>query len=94
MPAVVVTGARQTGKTALVQQLTPGGRRYFTLDDLDTLDAARREPEVLTGGSGPVTLDEVQREPELLKAVKARRRCRAGRGSPRERRTPRPPRLA
>lgn len=70
MSAVVVTGARQTGKTVLVQDLTPGGRRYFTLDDLDTLDAARREPEVLTGGSGPVTLDEIQREPELLKAVK------------------------
>jgi uncharacterized protein len=70
MPAVVVTGARQTGKTVLVQELAPAGRRYFTLDDLDTLDAARREPDVLTGGSGPVTLDEVQREPELLKAVK------------------------
>jgi uncharacterized protein len=70
MPAVVVTGARQTGKTVLVQELAPGGRRYFTLDDLDTQDVARREPEVLTGGSGPVTLDEIQREPELLKAVK------------------------
>lgn len=70
MPAVVVTGARQTGKTVLVQQLAPGGRRYFTLDDLDTLDAARREPDVLTGGTEPVTLDEIQREPELLKAVK------------------------
>ncbi|MGH7464537.1 MAG: ATP-binding protein, partial [Longimicrobiales bacterium] len=70
MPAVVVTGARQTGKTVLVQDLMPGGRRYYTLDDLDTLDAARRDPEVLTGGSGPLTLDEVQREPELLKAVK------------------------
>jgi predicted AAA+ superfamily ATPase len=46
MPAVVVTGARQTGKTVLVQDLTPGGRRYFTLDDLETLDAARREPEI------------------------------------------------
>ena len=70
MPAVVVTGARQTGKTVLVQDLTPGGRRYFTLDDLETLDAARREPDILTDVSGAVTLDEVQREPELLKAVK------------------------
>jgi len=70
MPAVVVTGARQTGKSTLVEHLIPGERRYATLDDLDVLDAARRDPEVLVGGPGPVTLDEVQREPELLRAVK------------------------
>jgi hypothetical protein len=70
MPAVVVTGARQTGKSTLVEQLVPGTRRYATLDDFDVLDAARRDPEVLVGGPGPVTLDEVQREPELLRAVK------------------------
>jgi predicted AAA+ superfamily ATPase len=54
----------------LVEQLVPGKRRYATLDDLDVLDAARRDPEVLVGVPGPVTLDEVQREPELLRAVK------------------------
>lgn len=70
MPAVVVTGARQTGKSTLVEHLIPGERRYATLDDLDVLDAARRDPEVLVGGPGPVTLDEVQREPNLLRAVK------------------------
>jgi predicted AAA+ superfamily ATPase len=70
MPAVVITGARQTGKSTLAEQLVPGVRRYATLDDLDVLDAARRDPEVLVGGPGPVTLDEVQREPELLRAVK------------------------
>lgn len=70
MPAVVVTGARQTGKSTLVQDLVPGGRSYFSLDDLDVVDAARRDPEALVGGSRPVTLDEVQREPDLLHAVK------------------------
>jgi hypothetical protein len=70
MPAVVVTGARQTGKSTLVEQLVPGRRRYLSLDDLDVLDAARRDPEVLVGGNEPVTLDEVQREPTLLGAVK------------------------
>jgi predicted AAA+ superfamily ATPase len=70
MPAVVVTGARQTGKSTLAEQLVPGARRYATLDDLDVLDAAQRDPEVLVGGHGPVTLDEVQRAPELLRAVK------------------------
>jgi predicted AAA+ superfamily ATPase len=70
MPAVVVTGARQTGKTTLVQGLSPGERRYYSLDNLDVLDAARRDAEALLGGAQPVTLDEVQREPALLLAVK------------------------
>jgi predicted AAA+ superfamily ATPase len=70
MPAVVVTGARQTGKSTMVQELVPGGRRFFSLDDLDVVDAARHDPEVLVGGTQPVTLDEVQREPDLLRAVK------------------------
>jgi predicted AAA+ superfamily ATPase len=70
MPAVVVTGARQTGKSTMVQELVPGGRRFFSLDDLDVVDAARRDPEALVGGTQPVTLDEVQRQPDLLRAVK------------------------
>lgn len=70
MPAVVVTGARQTGKSTLAQELTPGTRRFLTLDDLDVLDAARRDPAALVGGAQPVTLDEVQRAPDLLHAVK------------------------
>ena len=70
MPAVVVTGARQTGKSTLVRELTPGPRRYFSFDDLDVVDIARRDPEVLVGGREPVTLDEVQREPDVLLAVK------------------------
>src|SRR6266550_3465259 len=69
MPAVVLTGARQAGKSTLVQALG-GGRRYWTLDDLDVRDAARRDPEQLLGGEGPVTLGEVQREPEVLHAIK------------------------
>jgi predicted AAA+ superfamily ATPase len=70
MPAVVLTGARQTGKSTLVEQLVPGDRRYRSLDDFDVRDAARRDPEALLGGDDPLTLDEVQREPGLLTAVK------------------------
>ena len=70
LPAVVVTGARQTGKSTLVQALAGEGRRYWTLDELDVRDAARREPERLLEGPDPVTIDEVQREPDLLAAIK------------------------
>ena len=70
MSAVVVTGARQAGKSTLVQRLTPGPRRFLSLDDLDAVEVARRDPDALVGGSQPVTIDEVQREPDLLHAVK------------------------
>lgn len=70
MPAVVVTGARQAGKSTLVAERLQEGRRYASLDDLDVLDAARRDPEALVGGSQAVTIDEVQRELAILAAVK------------------------
>lgn len=70
MPAVVLTGARQTGKSTLVEKLVPGERRYRSLDDFDVRDAARRDPEALLAGKDPLTLDEVQREPGLMPAVK------------------------
>lgn len=67
MPAVVVTGARQTGKSTLAEHLVPGERHYASLDDLDVLDLARHDPEGLLGGERPLTLDEVQHEPGLLR---------------------------
>lgn len=70
MPAVVVTGARQTGKSTLAREMTPVQHRFLSLDDLDVVDMARRDPDTLLSGSQPVTLDEVQREPDLLRAVK------------------------
>lgn len=81
MPVTVVTGARQTGKTTLVRDLTPGGDRpYFTLDDLDVLEQASEAPDDLVARAERLTLDEVQRAPQLLLAVKRAvdRRRRAG----------------
>lgn len=66
----MVTGARQTGKSTLAEVLAPGHRRYLSLDELDVVDLARRDPQALVSGSVPVTLDEVQRQPSLLLAVK------------------------
>jgi predicted AAA+ superfamily ATPase len=71
MPAVVVTGARQTGKSTLVSELTPGDDRlYLTLDELDVLEQASRTPDDLVGRAPRLTLDEIQRAPGLLRAVK------------------------
>lgn len=56
MPAVVVTGARQTGKSTLVASLVSGRRRFVSLDDLDVADLARRDPQALIGAPGSLTL--------------------------------------
>jgi len=70
-PVVVVTGARQTGKSTLVRSLLPGpARTYLTLDDMDVRADAESAPEDLVHRAPRITLDEVQRSPELLLAVK------------------------
>lgn len=68
LPVVVLTGARQTGKTTLTQLIAPA-RAYFTLDDVGILDQAERNPDSLLA-TRPVILDEVQRAPQMLLAVK------------------------
>jgi uncharacterized protein len=71
MPAVVVSGARQTGKSTLVGRVANRPERlYLTLDDLDVLYQARTAPDDLVARAPRITLDEVQRAPDLLLAVK------------------------
>ncbi|MGB8260026.1 MAG: ATP-binding protein [Terracidiphilus sp.] len=73
-PAVLVNGARQTGKSTLVQspQLAGRDRAYLTFDDPGLLGAARRDPSGFVAGLGDrVTLDEVQHVPEIFPVLKA-----------------------
>jgi predicted AAA+ superfamily ATPase len=72
-PVVLVNGARQTGKSTLVQspELAEQGRQYLTLDDPGVLAAAKRDPNgFIAGLNNPVTLDEVQHVPELFPPIK------------------------
>ncbi len=74
-PVVLVNGARQSGKSTLVQAqsaATSTPRQYLTLDDAVVLNAAKSDPAgFINGLQGDVTLDEVQRVPELFLAIKA-----------------------
>ena len=70
-PVVVLMGARQTGKSTLVEsEPFLEDRLYLTLDDLETREHARMAAGDLLGSAPRLTLDEVQREPDLLLAVK------------------------
>ena len=72
-PVVLITGARQVGKSTLVQSLCHGKRkaRYLTLDDRNLLDAALTDPDgLIASHEGPVAIDEIQRAPDLLRAIK------------------------
>src|SRR5271157_194143 len=83
-PAVLINGARQTGKSTLAQlpELEKQGRQYLTFDDPGVLAAAKQDPNgFIAGLTTPVTLDEVQHLPELFPAIKVAvdRRREAGR---------------
>ncbi|MBM4431930.1 MAG: ATP-binding protein, partial [Chloroflexi bacterium] len=70
-PIVVLTGARQVGKSTLLRQAEPfRDWRYHTMDDFDTLRQTRDNPHSLWAGANEIVLDEVQKAPELLPAIK------------------------
>lgn len=70
-PVVVLTGARQVGKSTLLRRAEPfRSWTYRTLDDHDTLRQALEHPRSLWIDAQNVVLDEVQRAPQLLSAVK------------------------
>jgi predicted AAA+ superfamily ATPase len=73
-PVVLINGARQTGKTTLVQSIASPNKpmEYITLDDAVALSAARSDPGgFISGINGPAIIDEVQHSPELFSAIKA-----------------------
>ena len=60
MPAVVITGLRQTGKTTFLQhQFPPQSRRFITFDDFAQLSAAKSDPDRFVN-SGEVLTDNCQ----------------------------------
>lgn len=70
-PVVLVTGARQVGKTTALRHLSREDRTYVTLDDPLVLDLARREAALfLQRFPSPVLIDEIQYAPELLPLIK------------------------
>lgn len=68
--AVVVTGARQVGKTTLIETLKPDITK-ITFDDLPTRRRAAEEPSVFFDfNPPPVFIDEVQYAPVIFHYIK------------------------
>lgn len=80
-PVVVLTGARQTGKTTLLREAFPD-HHYVSLDLPSLAEQAEREPtRFLSEHGSPALIDEVQYAPGLfrhLKQVVDRDRHRSG----------------
>ncbi len=67
-PAVLLSGARQVGKSTLCLQMP---REYRVFDDLTEREAALNDSRgYIASLPKPVTLDEIQKVPEVLEGVK------------------------
>jgi len=70
-PVLLVTGARQVGKTSLLQHISEEARGYVTLDDPLILELAKNDPVLfMQRFPPPVLIDEIQYAPELLPYIK------------------------
>lgn len=68
---VLVAGARQVGKSTLLEHVFGKSHRTFVFDPVQDLHAARKDPELfLRNNPGPLILDEIQYVPELTSAIK------------------------
>ena len=68
--AILVTGARQVGKTTMLKNLK-SEINYITLDDMILNQSAQEDPELfLKSNKSPIIIDEIQYAPNLLRYIK------------------------
>ncbi len=70
--AILVTGARQVGKTTMLKKLAKDSdRTYVTLDNLMARELAKSDPVLFFQTyKPPIIIDEVQYAPELFSQIK------------------------
>ncbi len=68
-PAVAVIGARQTGKSALLNHVFPSAP-IFQLDEVITRELLVEDNRLLYRNQGPVLIGEIQKMPALLEQIK------------------------
>lgn len=71
-PVVVISGARQVGKSTFLQNVLPDVE-IVVLDPVSDVGAAKAEPDLfLDNHPTPLILDEIQYAPQLTAAIKRR----------------------
>ncbi len=70
--AVLVTGARQVGKTTMLKHLAEGTeRKYVSMDNAMARELAQSDPVLFFQTyKPPILIDEVQKAPELFEQIK------------------------
>lgn len=70
--AILVTGARQVGKTTMLKKMAEGtDRTYVSLDNAMARDLAKSDPVLFFQTyKPPILIDEVQKAPELFEQIK------------------------
>lgn len=70
--ALLVTGARQVGKSTMLRHLAENtGRTFVSMDDKRNRELARRDPGLFFQTfKTPLLIDEVQKAPELFEHIK------------------------
>lgn len=70
--ALLVTGARQVGKSTMLRHLAENtGRTFVSMDDNRNRELARRDPGLFFQTfKPPILIDEVQKAPELFEHIK------------------------
>jgi uncharacterized protein len=68
-PVVVVSGARQVGKSTMLQNEFCDFA-YLTMDDYEVLERARIDPQSLWKTNDHIIIDEAQKLPSLFNAIK------------------------
>jgi predicted AAA+ superfamily ATPase len=68
---LLLTGARQVGKTTFLRHIAEKNRKFVSLDNLDYRMMAKNDPRLfLSNFPPPVIIDEIQYAPELLPYIK------------------------
>ncbi len=70
--AILVTGARQVGKTTMLKYLAKDeGRTFVSMDDPRNRELARKDPKLFFQMyNPPILIDEAQKAPELFECIK------------------------
>ena len=69
-PVVLLTGARQVGKSTFTNMQLPE-YEYFTLDNINTANRIEQDPlGFIKNSQKPIVIDEIQKAPNLMNAIK------------------------